>query len=115
MSCYGKRWASWCCHSCNDNIKCEKLSKEYKGEKMKNFKGVEFVLFWSEEDNCFIANVNNDFIGTFKTHGDSLEETLKSAKEVLELAFEDDDVELKEMLKAHPHKVVFSGFYRGER
>jgi antitoxin HicB len=42
------------------------------------------IIQWSEEDNCFIASLPE--WGEFcHTHGDTYEETLKNAKEVLEM------------------------------
>jgi predicted RNase H-like HicB family nuclease len=45
------------------------------------------IIQWSEEDNCFVASLPE--WGEFcHTHGDTYEEALKNAQEVLELLTE---------------------------
>ena len=47
------------------------------------------VIQWSEEDNCFVVLLP-DFDNVMQpvTHGDTYEDALKNAKEVLELLIE---------------------------
>jgi predicted RNase H-like HicB family nuclease len=43
------------------------------------------VIQWSDEDNCFLVALP-DFPGQYwRTHGDTYEEALKNAQEVLEM------------------------------
>jgi predicted RNase H-like HicB family nuclease len=49
---------------------------------------------WSEEDKCYVVSIP-EFTDYYQpvTHGDTYEEALKNAQEVLEMILE-DDVEL---------------------
>ena len=52
------------------------------------------LIQWSEEDNCFVASLPE--WGAFcHTHGDTYEEALKNAQEVLELLIESSEEEGK--------------------
>ena len=47
------------------------------------------LIQWSEEDQCYIVSLP-EFGKYAKTHGDTYEEALKNAQEVLELLMEGD-------------------------
>jgi antitoxin HicB len=52
------------------------------------------LIQWSEEDNCFVASLPE--WGRFcHTHGDTYEEALNNAQEVLELLIESSEEEGK--------------------
>lgn len=65
------------------------------------------VIQWSDEDNCFVV-----FLPEFKhemqpiTHGETYEEALKNAKEVLELLVEEYQEECKILPK--PKSLIFA-------
>lgn len=46
------------------------------------------LIQWSDEDQCYIVSLP-EFGKYAKTHGDTYEEALKNAQEVLELLIED--------------------------
>ena len=48
------------------------------------------LIQWSDEDQCYIVSLP-EFGKYAKTHGDTYEEALKNAQEVLELLIEDDN------------------------
>ena len=47
------------------------------------------LIQWSDEDQCYIVSLP-EFGKYAKTHGDTYEEALKNAQEVLKLLIEDD-------------------------
>ena len=48
------------------------------------------LIQWSNEDQCYIVSLP-EFGKYAKTHGDTYEEAVKNAQEVLELLIEDND------------------------
>jgi len=46
------------------------------------------VIQWSEEDNCYVVSLP-EFGPYVHTHGDSYEEALQNAQEVLQMLIED--------------------------
>ena len=54
------------------------------------------LIQWSKEDNCYVVSIP-EFANYYQpvTHGDTYEEALKNAEEVLEMMLE-DNVELPE-------------------
>lgn len=48
------------------------------------------LIQWSNEDQCYIVSLP-EFGKYAKTHGDTYEEALKNAQEVLELLIEDSN------------------------
>ncbi len=49
------------------------------------------LIQWSDEDQCYIVSLP-EFGKYAKTHGDTYEEAMKNAQEVLELLIEDDNL-----------------------
>ncbi|MDJ0680304.1 MAG: type II toxin-antitoxin system HicB family antitoxin [Xenococcus sp. (in: cyanobacteria)] len=49
------------------------------------------LIQWSDEDQCYIVSLP-EFGNYARTHGDTYEEALKNAQEVLELLIEDDNL-----------------------
>lgn len=47
------------------------------------------VIFWSDEDNCYLVRLPEFPSQKYHTHGDSYEEALENAREVLELLVEE--------------------------
>lgn len=48
------------------------------------------ILFvWSEEDQCYLVHLPEFLTQKFHTHGETYEEALKNAQEVLELLVEE--------------------------
>jgi predicted RNase H-like HicB family nuclease len=47
------------------------------------------VIQWSDEDNCYLVHLPDFPSQQFHTHGDTYEEALKNAQEVLELLVEE--------------------------
>lgn len=47
------------------------------------------VIQWSDEDNCHLVHLPDFPSQQFHTHGDTYEEALKNAQEVLELLVEE--------------------------
>ncbi|MFS8117296.1 MAG: type II toxin-antitoxin system HicB family antitoxin [Microcoleus sp.] len=52
------------------------------------------LIQWSEEDNCFVASLP-EWRHFCHTHGDTYEQALKNAQEVLELLIESSEEEGK--------------------
>jgi antitoxin HicB len=48
------------------------------------------LIQWSDEDQCYIVNLS-EFSKYARTHGDTYEEAIKNAQEVLELLTEDNN------------------------
>ncbi len=48
------------------------------------------VIQWSDEDECYIVSLP-EFGKYARTHGDTYEEAVKNAQEVLELLIEDNN------------------------
>ena len=48
------------------------------------------LIQWSDEDQCYIVSFP-EFGNYAKTHGDTYEEAIKNAQEVLELLIENND------------------------
>ena len=48
------------------------------------------VIQWSDEDECYIVSLP-EFGNYARTHGDTYEEAVKNAQEVLELLIEDNN------------------------
>ena len=48
------------------------------------------LIQWSEEDQCYIVSLP-EFGKYARTHGDTYEEAVKNAQEVLELLIEDNN------------------------
>ena len=50
------------------------------------------LIQWSEEDNCYVVSIP-EFTNYYQpvTHGDTYEEALKNAQEVLEMMLQEDD------------------------
>ena len=48
------------------------------------------VIQWSDEDQCYIVSLP-EFGKYARTHGDTYEEAVKNAQEVLELLIEDNN------------------------
>ena len=59
------------------------------------------LIQWSDEDQCYIVSLP-EFGKYAKTHGDTYEEALKNAQEVLELLIEGD--------RDLPQPNVYEGF-----
>lgn len=53
------------------------------------------VIHWSNEDNCYLVHLPDFPSQQFHTHGDTYEEALKNAQEVLELLVEEYQAEGK--------------------
>ena len=53
------------------------------------------VIQWSDEDNCYLVHLPDFPSQQFHTHGDTYEEALKNAQEVLELLVEEYQAESK--------------------
>ncbi|MGK7957163.1 MAG: type II toxin-antitoxin system HicB family antitoxin [Crocosphaera sp.] len=47
------------------------------------------VILWSDEDQCYLVHLPEFHTQKFHTHGDTYEEALKNAQEVLELLIEE--------------------------
>ena len=47
------------------------------------------VIQWSDEDNCYLVHLPDFPSQQFHTHGDTYEEALKNAQEVLKLLVEE--------------------------
>ncbi|NJO40048.1 MAG: type II toxin-antitoxin system HicB family antitoxin [Cyanobacteria bacterium CRU_2_1] len=47
------------------------------------------VIQWSDEDNCYLVHLPEFPTQPFHTHGDTYEEALKNAQEVLEMLVEE--------------------------
>ena len=47
------------------------------------------VILWSDEDQCYLVHLPEFPTQKFHTHGDTYEEALKNAQEVLELLIEE--------------------------
>ncbi len=47
------------------------------------------IIIWSEEDQCYLVHLPEFPTQKFHTHGETYEEALKNAKEVLELLVEE--------------------------
>jgi predicted RNase H-like HicB family nuclease len=47
------------------------------------------VIQWSDEDECYLVHLPEFKSQKYHTHGDTYEEALKNAKEVLELLVEE--------------------------
>lgn len=62
------------------------------------------LIQWSDEDRCYIVSLP-EFGKYAKTHGDTYEEALKNAQEVLELLIEDS--------KKLPQPNVYESFAAG--
>jgi antitoxin HicB len=56
---------------------------------MKNHYSI--LIQWSDEDQCYIVSLP-EFGKYAHTHGDTYEEALKNAQEVLEMLIEDSEV-----------------------
>ena len=56
---------------------------------MKSFYSI--LIQWSQEDNCYVVSIP-EFRDYYQpvTHGDTYEEALKNAQEVLEMMLEDN-------------------------
>ncbi len=48
------------------------------------------LIQWSDEDQCYIVSLP-EFGNYARTHGDTYEEAIKNAQEVLELLIEDNN------------------------
>lgn len=57
------------------------------------------TIHWSEEDNCYVVYLPEfkDFTNQPTTHGETYEEALANAKEVLEMLIEEFQEEGKEL------------------
>ncbi|NHC34319.1 type II toxin-antitoxin system HicB family antitoxin [Scytonema millei] len=57
------------------------------------------TIHWSEEDNCYVVYLPEfkDFTNQPATHGETYEEALSNAKEVLEMLIEEFQEEGKEL------------------
>ncbi|MBD1938220.1 type II toxin-antitoxin system HicB family antitoxin [Microcoleus sp. FACHB-68] len=53
------------------------------------------VIHWSNEDNCYLVHLPDFPSQQFHTHGNTYEEALKNAQEVLELLVEEYQAEGK--------------------
>lgn len=53
------------------------------------------VIHWSKEDNCYLVHLPDFPSQQFHTHGNTYEEALKNAQEVLELLVEEYQTEGK--------------------
>ena len=49
------------------------------------------IIQWSDEDECYIVSLP-EFGKYARTHGDTYEEAVKNAQEVLELLIEDNNL-----------------------
>ena len=47
------------------------------------------LIFWSDEDNCYLVHLPEFPSQKFHTHGDSYEEAMQNVREVLELLVEE--------------------------
>nr|WP_107668780.1 type II toxin-antitoxin system HicB family antitoxin [Cyanothece sp. BG0011] len=62
------------------------------------------VILWSDEDQCYLVHLPEFPTQTFHTHGDTYEEALKNAQEVLELLikeYQEDGKTLPQPLSAN--------------
>ena len=57
------------------------------------------VIQWSDEDNCYLVHLPDFPSQQFHTHGDTYEEALQNAVEVLELLVEEYQVDGKSFPK----------------
>lgn len=64
------------------------------------------VIQWSNEDQCYLVHLPEFPTQQFHTHGETYEEALKNAQEVLELLIEEYKEEGKEL--PHPSNLVAS-------
>ena len=55
------------------------------------------VIQWSDEDQCYLVHLPDFPTPKYHTHGDTHEEALKNAKEVLELLIEEYQERGKEL------------------
>ena len=55
------------------------------------------VIQWSDEDNCYLVHLPDFPSQQFYTHGDTYEEALQNAVEVLELLVEEYQVDGKSL------------------
>ena len=55
------------------------------------------VIQWSDEDNCYLVHLPDFPFQQFHTHGDTYEEALQNAVEVLELLVEEYQVDGKSL------------------
>ncbi|MBD2484969.1 type II toxin-antitoxin system HicB family antitoxin [Planktothrix sp. FACHB-1365] len=53
------------------------------------------VILWSDEDHCYLVHLPEFSTQQFHTHGETYEEALKNAQEVLELLIEDYEADGK--------------------
>ena len=57
------------------------------------------LIFWSDEDNCYLVHLPEFPSQKYHTHGDSYEEAMQNAREVLELLVEEYRQEGKSLPK----------------
>ena len=55
------------------------------------------IIFWSDEDNCYLVHLPEFPSQKFHTHGNSYEEAIQNACEVLELLVEEYQQEGKSL------------------
>lgn len=65
------------------------------------------VILWSDEDNCYLVHLPEFPTQQFYTHGETYEEALKNAQEVLELLIEDYQAEGKPLPSCKTTKQTF--------
>lgn len=53
------------------------------------------IIVWSQEDQCYLVHLPEFSTQKFHTHGETYEEALKNAQEVLELLVEEYQVSNK--------------------
>ncbi|MGB5594349.1 MAG: type II toxin-antitoxin system HicB family antitoxin [Crocosphaera sp.] len=70
------------------------------------------ILLWSDEDQCYLVHLPEFPTQKFHTHGDTYEEALKNAQEVLELLIEEyqeDDKTLPQPLSVNEQSLITIG------
>ncbi|MCT7950110.1 type II toxin-antitoxin system HicB family antitoxin [Ancylothrix sp. C2] len=64
-------------------------------------------IHWSEEDNCYLVHLPDFPSQRFHTHGETYEEALKNAQEVLELLIEEYQQDGKPLPQPKPISPIF--------
>ncbi|MGK7927286.1 MAG: type II toxin-antitoxin system HicB family antitoxin [Spirulina sp.] len=60
------------------------------------------VIQWSDEDRCYLVHLPEFPSQTYHTHGETYEEALKNAQEILELLIEEYQQEQKVLPQPKP-------------
>lgn len=65
------------------------------------------LIHWSDEDNCYLVHLPDFPSQRFHTHGETYEEALKNAQEVLELLIEEYQQDGKPLPQPKPISPIF--------